>query len=132
LANYEFKTSASYETEKSKVLACANYLLNYSADKSNVNRLTGIQYILKWMEGTPEYTFEIGEKAMQLTKGSSDLLGLYFAAMSKAVLENKGLPLANDEIYKLSEAMLVAYCSNPENNIKPSKKIKKIIKNNKH
>ncbi|MFK7813343.1 MAG: hypothetical protein AB8B59_12690 [Maribacter sp.] len=68
---------------------------------------------------------------MDLTKGNSDLLGLYMAAMSKVVLENKGKKLTNDEIYSQSEELLVNYCSIADNKMKPSKKIKKIIKKSK-
>ncbi|GGD15547.1 hypothetical protein [Flavobacterium orientale] len=131
LAAYEFKSAESYETEKSKVLMSANYLFTTPADLNELNRLHAIQYIMKWMEGTPEYTFEIGEKAMELTKGNSDLLGLYLAAMTKAVLDNKEKPLSNDEIYNQAEELLVNYCSDSNNKMKPSKKIKSIIKNSK-
>lgn len=132
LANYEFKTLESYETEKNNVLMCANYLFNNPANQAGLNRLLSIQYIMKWMEGTPDYTFEIGEKAMELTKGNSDLLGLYFAAMSKVVIENKDEELNNEEIYNKAEEILVNYCSNADNKMKPSKKIKKIIKSRKN
>ena len=80
------------------------------------------------MEGTPDYTFDIGEKAVKLTKGNSDLLGLYLAAMSKVVVENKGKKLDGESIYNQSENLLVNYCSDSANNMKPSKKIKKLIK----
>jgi hypothetical protein len=130
LANYEFKVVEDYQTEKGKVLACSNYLFDNPVNKNDLNRLVAIQYILKWMEGTPDYTFEIGEKAMSLTKGNNDLLGLYFAAMSKVVLDEKSEEkLTNDQIYNEAEAILVEYCSNANNKMNPSKKIKKIIKN---
>lgn len=45
---------------------------------------------MKWMTGTPGYTFELGEKFVNITKGSTDLVGLYTAAMSKIVLEAAG------------------------------------------
>ena len=131
IANYEFKTPESYKTEESKVLMCANYLFDNPADKYEINRLTSIQYIIKWMTGTPEYTFELGDKATELTKGNSDLLGLYMAAMTKAVIENKGEKLSNDEIYNQSEEILINYCANSDNKMKPSKKIKKILKSRK-
>ncbi len=128
LADYEFQTEASYKTEEHNVLMCANYLFNNPADQEEVNRLKSIQYILKWMTGTPDYTFELGQNSTELTKGKDELLGMYMAAMSKVVIENTGTPLTNDDIYNRSEALLVEYCSNPDNNMKPSKKIKKIIK----
>ena len=129
--NYEFETEESYNTEKNKVLMCADYLFNNPSNKAEANRLISIQYILKWMTGTPDYTFDLGEKSMELTKGNSDLLGLYMAAMSKVVIENKDEKLDAEEIYNRAEELLVNYCSNSENKMKPSKKIKKIIKSKK-
>ncbi|WP_029038583.1 hypothetical protein [Salinimicrobium xinjiangense] len=131
LANYEFKTIESYETEKNNVLMAANFLFENPADQAELNRLTSIQYILKWMQGTPEYTFDIGEQAMELTKGNPDLLGLYLAAMSKVVLENRDTALNKEEIYTRAEEILVDYCAVSSNNMKPSKKIKKLIKSRK-
>lgn len=128
IAKYEFKTKESYVEAESKVLQCANYLFSNPATSENeMYRLVSIQFILKWMEGT-EYTFEIGDKAMELTKGSEDLLGLYLAGMSKVVLDNKGTKLLNDEIYTKTEKLLVDYCSDSANNVKPSKKIKQLMK----
>lgn len=131
LANYEFETEESYKTEENKVLICANYLFNNPTKQAELNRLTSVQFIMKWMTGTPDYTFEIGGKSMELTKGNSDLFGLYMAAMSKIVIENKGEKLDNDEIYNRAEEILVNYCSNSDNKMKPSKKIKKILKSRK-
>ena len=48
LASYEFKTVESYETEKNNVLICANYLFNNPANQSDLNRLTSIQYIIRY------------------------------------------------------------------------------------
>lgn len=131
LEHYEFKTEESYKSEENKVLFCANYLFNNPANESELNRLTSIQYVMKWMMGTPDYTFDIGEKSMDLTKGNSDLLGLYMAAMSKVVLENTDEKLSGDEIYNQAEKILVNYCSDSDNKMKPSKKIKKILKSRK-
>ena len=83
------------------------------------------------MNGTPDYTFEIGDDAMSLTKGKQELLGLYLAAMTKVVLDNPEEELSNKEIHNQSQEILVKYCSDENNNIKPSKKIKKIIKSRK-
>jgi len=128
LANTEFKSKESFKSAESQVLICANYLFNTPADQAELNRLNALKYIMKWMEGTPDYTFDLGEKAMKLTNGETDLLGLYMAAMSKVVLENTGGKLSSDEIYNQSEKILVKYCAVTDNKIKPSKKIKQLIK----
>lgn len=128
LAKTEFKSAESYKPAESQVLTCANYLFGSPADQAELNRLNAIQYIIKWMSGTPDYTFDLGEKAMKLTDGNSDLLGLYMAAMSKVVLENTAQKLSSDEIYTQSEKIMVNYCSITDNKMKPSKKIKQLIK----
>ncbi len=131
LVNYEFKTEESYTTEMDNVLECANYLFENPNDENELNRLIATQYIMNWMNGTPDYTFEIGDDAMSLTKGKQELLGLYLAAMTKVVLDNPEEELSNKEIHNQSQEILVKYCSDENNNIKPSKKIKKIIKSRK-
>ncbi|MEY8847505.1 hypothetical protein AB9K26_01715 [Psychroserpens sp. XS_ASV72] len=132
LSKYEFKYVESYRTEKDVVLKCANYLFENPSDYEPFNRLTAVQYIMKWMEGTPDYYFEIGEREMDLTKGNSDLFGLYLAAMSKAIIEHKGeKDLTADEIYTKAETILVNYCSDSNNNMKPTRAIKKIIRQHK-
>ncbi len=128
LNNQKLKTSQDFKQAEDNALEASNYLLNTPYNKNDVNRLYAIQYVIKWMEGTPDYTFSIGSKAMTLTKGSDKLLSLYFAAMTKAVLENKGTKLTDDQIYYESEAYLVDFCANPKNNLKPSKAIKKILR----
>jgi len=53
-------------------------------------------------------------------------------AMSKVVLENKYEELNNQKVYDMAEEILVNYCSNSNNKMKPSKKIKEIIKSRKN
>ena len=128
LAKYEFKTEESYQSERNKVLECANYLFNNPVVKDDINRLVSIQYIIKWMSGTPDYTFDITKEVTDLIGKGQKLMGLYLAGMTKVVLEDDDKELSSDEIYSKVKDLLVAYCSDPKNNIKPSKAIKKIIK----
>ena len=128
LSRYEFQDEESYKSEEKNVLLCADFLLNNPADQALGNRHTSVQYILKWMTGTPDYTFDLDNRVMELTKGNDDLLALYMAAMTKVVLENSGPDLTAEQIYKSSENLLVAYCANGDNRMKPSRKIKKLLK----
>ncbi|PHS01825.1 MAG: hypothetical protein COA80_01790 [Leeuwenhoekiella sp.] len=129
LANFKFESAESYKPAEPEVLQAANYLFENPANVAQVKRLNAVKFILNWMQGTPDYTFEISNKATELTKGNPDLLGLYMAAMTKVVLDNPEKSLSNTEIYNRSEELLVSYCANSENNMKPSRKIKKLIKN---
>ncbi|MGY6647954.1 hypothetical protein [Wenyingzhuangia sp. IMCC45574] len=131
LKDYTFKTAEEYKTKDADVLKCANYLFNHPVKYEEHNRLIALQFIFIWATGTPDYTFDMEGRMMKLTKGNEGLLGLYFAAMCKVVLENNGTKLSRDEIYNQSEALLVAYCADKGNKIKPSKAIKKILKKQK-
>lgn len=116
-----------YEDAEPYVLESANYLFNNPVDKDENNRKIALSLILRWMEGT-SHTFILSEHVTNLTKGSTELFGLYLAGMTKIVLENEGEKLSNDTIYSEVEKMLVDYCKNDQNNIKPSKPIKKLMK----
>ena len=131
LASHEFSSKESYKPAEKQVISCADYLLSTPSDTNKVNRLIATQYILKWMEGTPDYTFEITSEAVELTKGNEELLGLYFASMSKVVLEHKEGKLTSNKVYERAKDLVVAYCAKKSNKMKPSKKIKKIIKSRK-
>lgn len=128
LINFKFKTEESYRTEASKVLECANYLFDNPSDKEEINRAICMQFIMNWMNGTPDYMFEIGDDAMDLTKGKQELFGLYMAAMTKVVLDDPDKEFSNNEMHNGAQEILVNYCADTGNNIKPSKKIKKILK----
>ena len=128
LSSFEFKNAKDYANAKPQVLECANYLLDNPININESNRLISVQYILKWMEGTSEYTFSIGEKAMELTKGKSELFSLYLTTMTKVVLENPDEKLTDTQIHEKTQEYLIKYCSNPDNKLKPSKAMKKIIK----
>ena len=131
IGSYEFKTAKSYQEQEDNIVLCANYLFDTPADENGLNRLLATQFILKWMEGTPDYTFDLTSEMADFTKGNDDLFGMLLAGMSKVVLENKGTTLTTDEIFSQTKDLLVAYCANPDNKMKPSKKIKKILKSRK-
>ncbi len=127
LKDYKFTDKSDYKKSENQVLECSNYLFKTPFQKNDLNRLYAIQYIMKWMEGTPDYTFSIDDKAMEITKGNNDLLPLYLGAMTKAVLESKS-KLSDIQIYEKASDYIMQYCSNKNNNMKPTKAIKKMIK----
>lgn len=131
IANYQFQSAEDFKAQEPTIIQCADFLLGTPASEQETQRLLAIQFILKWMEGTPDHTFEIGPEAAELTKGNTELFSLFLASMSKVVLENDGPALSNAEVYQMSETMVVDYCADENNKIKPSKKIKKLLKSQK-
>ena len=49
-------------------LLAARFLFITPFDNKNVNRLKLLQYIIRWMTGTPDYNFTLDEQATKLAK----------------------------------------------------------------
>ena len=128
LANASFKSREDYKNAESTVLKCADYLLANPIDRDPNNRINSFQYLFKWMEGTPDHTFSVDVDVMKLTDDNQDLLTMYFVSMAKAVLSESGNELTGSDINDQAILYMIEYCSNEQNNLKPSKKMKKIAK----
>lgn len=128
LSDTKFTSTEQYKASEPNVLHCANYLLSTAYNKKDDNRANALKFIMLWMAGTPNHTFNIDEKATALTEGNDALLGLYLAGMSKVVIENKDATLSQDALYSKTEQILVDYCANRRNNVSPSTKLKQLIK----
>ena len=125
------KTAKDYNDAEGKVLECSNYLLSTPVDMDKLSRGTIINYVVKWMQGTPKQTFSVDEEVNALTRESNDMFMLYFVAMAKAVLDNPTKDLSEDEIHEIATDHLIDYCLKPENNLPPTKRMLKIDKKRK-
>lgn len=131
LSETTFKNAEECKEAEPKVLECANYILNTSVKPNELNRLNAFQYLFKWMEGTADYTFSIDADVVDLTKGSTDYMTIYFAAMVQSVLLNEGEKLSDKDLHDIAVNKLVEYCQDATKGLKPNKAIKKIIKKRK-
>lgn len=108
-------------------LQAANFLLSTPMDGKSIDRLKSLQYVIKWMTGTPEYSFTLDGQATKFAKNNNDLLGLYMVAMTKYVLENPAEAGNQDKIKLHAVKTIVQYASNPANNLKGNKELKKVM-----
>lgn len=113
-------------------LLSANYLLATPSNDKSLPRIKAVQYVLKWMEGTPNYTFEIDATITKLNKKGTELIGLYLAATTKYCLENKENAKDRSLVKLNTYKILAEYCEKSENNIKASGELKKLIEANKN
>jgi len=127
IANTELKTTEDCKKAEADVLKLADYVFATPAKPDTQNRILAFQFILMWMEGT-EYTFRLGEDTLAVTNQDEDLLGMYLAALSKVTLENSDQELTDQERHEKATQLLAAYCSKKENQLKPTKELKKVIK----
>lgn len=114
-------------TTDNAALQASNFLLSAPFEKDNLDRLKSLQYIIKWMSGTPHYNFTLDEQATKFAKKNNDLLGLYMAAMTKYVLENKADAADQNKIKLNAVKMIISYVKDQKNNVKLNSELKKAI-----
>ena len=122
---------SDYKAAETSATQAATYILSTPFEKDDLNRLKSLQFIIKWMSGTPDYSFTLDNVASKITKGNDDLLGIYMACMTQYCLENK--ESAKDaKLVKLNSIkLLLAYCENENNKMKMTKQLKKLSEANK-
>jgi len=116
--------------QNDNALLCANYLLEGSiADNTNdLNHLNALQFLMKWMEATPEFSFNIDEPITKISKSNPTFLGIYLAAMTKYVIENKDKAKDIQAVKYNAFITFINYCQNPHTGVKLNKELKKLIK----
>lgn len=80
-----------YKDAEQTVINTINYLFATPIDKKNKARADAGQFLLKWMNGTPDYTFYLGEKETNYFNTDADLMLMYMAALTKFTLANKDI-----------------------------------------
>jgi hypothetical protein len=131
LPNYEaikLETKDDYnETSNNAALHASNYLFSTPVNSKSLDRLRSLQFIIKWMTGTPDYSFSLDQQAMKLSKNNDEILGLYMAAMTKYVLENKADSDDQGKIKLHAVKLLAQYAKDSNNKVKITKELKKAI-----
>ncbi|ANQ49489.1 hypothetical protein MY04_2115 [Flammeovirga sp. MY04] len=126
----ELKEKSDYKKAEPMVIKICSFLFNNPVTHEKETRQAGASYIVQWMSGTPDYTFTVTQEGMQLIGSKQEYMALYMAAQTMVVLENKDKKLTPEQIEKGGIDLLINYCSNPANNIKLSKSMKKYKKKN--
>lgn len=122
------ETEADYKNAETSVLEASNYILTTPVDAENLQRIYAIQFILAWMEGTPEYTFSLDV----LDKLDDDVnqSTVYVAALAKYSLENKVISEYDKSrtIRNGAFKIFAKYCNESDKQLIQKKKLKKLLK----
>lgn len=122
-----FENPEDYKKAEPEILKLTNFLLNTPTYPLNSDRGQASIYVLQWLSGS-NFTFDIDDRVIKLTKGSGELFAMYMISKTKVLLSNPNKKLSEKKIYKMTSKILATYCANEKNNLKPSKALKKIIK----
>lgn len=121
----KIETSEDCELVEPKVVECASYLLNSPIDE-NLNALNAIAFVMRWMEATPNHSFELGGELYMSISSDIDLVSRYLAAQAITAINFGSSDKPNFKSKYVST--FLEYCEKPENNVKVNSKIKKYIK----
>lgn len=122
----KLESQEDYKKAETSVLKATSYLFSSKYDKEDLERLYAIEFIMKWMGGTTDYSFDLSEKFMAPFQTETDLLGLYMGAIAKFVLENKADSKNTNKVNVTAAKTVIDYSSKPANNLKQTGELKKM------
>jgi hypothetical protein len=128
----QLESEADYKAANVYVLEASRFVLSTPYENDNLQRLNATRFVLQWMAGTADFTFSLDATIMdKVVKGNDDLLGLYMICMTKYCLENIDSSKDEKSVKLNAVKLILAYCENPDNNIKMPKPLKKLSEANK-
>jgi hypothetical protein len=126
-ASIKLETKSDYTPEvDKKALQAASHLLTTPPGKEDPSRINATQFLMRWMTGTPSYTFELDATVAKISDARQELLIVYLAAMVSYAMEN---PSEGKDKLKMkvgTAKRLLQYCQ--QHNIKLSGELKKLNK----
>ncbi len=91
LKHVKLNKRAHYKGTETIVLKVTQYLFATPINKKNPSRTEAGQFLIKWMNGTPDYTFFLEDKETEFFNTDSDLMLMYMAGLTQYTLENPGI-----------------------------------------
>lgn len=124
--NIPLTTASEFRKAEPQVMLAADYVYTSPIEKDDKHRTDAIRFIMRWMQGTSDYSFPIDETFTKITKNDNELFGVYMACLAKYAL-SKGKGVEREDLKYNSFVLLSDYCQNPNNNYKPRGEVKKMI-----
>lgn len=126
LEDITFKNKEDYKVQEPLVLKCANFFLASPLSENYLDKNKALGFIMRWMEGTPDYHFGLGMEFVELTKGDMVLPSAFMAALAKAAIT--GNYADSNKQMEAGIKIFIDYCKDPKNKVKHNKAIKKYLK----
>ncbi|RZL47566.1 MAG: hypothetical protein EOP00_11565 [Pedobacter sp.] len=114
LQHVKLNKKAHFKDTEPLILKVIIYLFETPIDKRNKSRSEAGQFLISWMNGTPNYTFYLDERETNYFNTEADLMLMYMAGLTKFTLEN---PTIKDQktLVLGSLQLLLPYLNNQEN-----------------
>ena len=122
-------TAADYRAAEPTALQVCNYILSTPSDNKSLPRLNGTRFLLDWMGGTPDYTFDLDKNVIKYFEKDIDLMGVYTASLTACAIQNKSVK-DSKALTALAVKKFIAYISNGDNKVELNSRLKKMIEVN--
>ena len=124
----KLQDNKDYKLAEPQVVQTADFILATPIDTNSTLRTTAAQFLMKWMDGTPDYTFTLDENSTRSFLQNNDLMMVYVASMAKYAIQTK--PRTSKDITIHAIRNLLAYINNPSNNVKKTDDLKQLAQAN--
>jgi len=128
-SKYPMEKEEQFTKANEAALQTANYLLGTPINKDPQKRLEAMQFLLLWMQGSPDYTFAL-DNTFTIAGGDQQIMGLYLAALVKHHIDNK-VKEGNTDVSVATLKAMATYIDNKPNNVTPTGDLKKMVEANK-
>lgn len=126
VADIKLTAKEDYRAADTIAFQVANYILTTPSEEKNTQRLNGTSFLLRWMEGTPDFSFEIDEKVVKYFVKDVDLMAVYMAALTQAGLQNRNVKNTK-ALTSIAVKKFIVYINNSSYGVKINGKLKKLI-----
>jgi len=115
-----------YRKAEPYVVLAADYVYASAINKDDIHRSNAISFIMRWVQGTPDFSFSYDETIAKISKSDNEMIGLYVTCLASSALQ-KGKGADREDIKYNAYLLIAEYCENPLNNYKARGEVKKMI-----
>lgn len=88
LKHVKLSKKASFKSSEPIVLKVVSYLFETPINKKNKSRTEAGEFLINWINGTPDYTFCLSERETDFFNTDADLMLMYMAGLTKFAIEH--------------------------------------------
>jgi hypothetical protein len=124
----KLQKSKDYKLAEPTVVQTADFIIATPIDKNTDTKTIAAQFLMKWMDGTPDYTFTLDENSTRYFLQNNQLMMVYVASMAKYAIQTKQHNSKTITINAIKS--LLAYINDPANNVKKTDELKELSQAN--
>lgn len=128
LKDIPLKEKADYKAAEPLVKECADFVLTHSVYYTNPQGLNAVQFVYRWMEGTPDYMFSLDDSLLKVWEQDKYIVGVYICCMVKYCLENPDKAKDAKDVELNATIIFLDYAERPDSGVKMTGALKKVMK----